>query len=247
MNINDFREVMKATLFDELGESIISDQEKKLPQPPLEKGYSENEKLIDLVSPDNFTSGNTSLIEILNNRKSRRAFSKEPLTLEEFSFLVWSSQGVKRATKNATFRTAPSAGARHPFETYLAVFNIEGLESGLYRYLALEHKLAKLHAPSNLKEDLLEACYGQKFAIESAVTFIWTVVPYRTEWRYNVASARVILMDVGHVCENLYLASESINAGTCAIGAYKQDKIDELIRVDGNDEFAIYLAPIGKY
>lgn len=247
MDINDFRDVMKATLFDELGESIISDQEKKLPQPPLEKCYSQDEKLIDLVSPDNFTSGNMSLIEILNNRKSRRSFSKAPLTLEEFSFLLWSSQGVKRATKNATFRTVPSAGARHPFETYLAVFNVEGLESGLYRYLALEHKLVKLHALSNLKEELLEACYGQKFAIESAVTFIWTVVPYRTEWRYNVASARVMLMDVGHVCENLYLASESINAGTCAIGAYKQEKIDELIRVDGNDEFAIYLAPIGKY
>lgn len=247
MDIKDFREVMKATLFDELGESIISDQEKRLPQPPLEKGYSKDENLINLISPDNFTCGNISLINALKNRKSRRVFSEKQLTLEELSFLLWSTQGVKRATKNATFRTVPSGGARHPFETYLAIFNVEGLESGLYRYLALEHKLVKLHVPSNLKEDLLEACYDQKFVVSSAVTFIWTAIPYRTEWRYNVASARIMLMDVGHVCENLYLASESINAGTCAVGAYEQNKIDELIGVDGEDEFTICLAPVGKY
>lgn len=247
MDIKGFREIMKATLFDELGKSIISDQEKKLPQPSLEKGYSEDERLINLVSPDNFTCGNMSLIDALKNRRSRRVLSEEQLTLEELSFLLWSTQGVKRATKNATFRTVPSGGARHPFETYLAVFNVEGLESGLYRYLALEHKLVKINTHSNFKEDLLDACYDQKFVINSAVTFIWTAVPYRTEWRYNVASARIILMDVGHVCENLYLASESINAGTCAVGAYEQNKIDKLIGVDGEDEFTIYLAPIGKY
>lgn len=247
MDIKGFREIMKATLFDELGKSIISDQEKKLPQPSLEKGYSEDERLINLVSPDNFTCGNMSLIDALKNRRSRRVLSEEQLTLEELSFLLWSTQGVKRATKNATFRTVPSGGARHPFETYLAVFNVEGLESGLYRYLALEHKLVKINTHSNFKEDLLDACYDQKFVINSAVTFIWTAVPYRTEWRYNVASARIILMDVGHVCENLYLASESINAGTCAVGAYEQNKIDKLIGVDGEDEFTIYLAPVGKY
>jgi SagB-type dehydrogenase family enzyme len=81
---------------------------------------------------------------------------------------------------------------------------------------------------------------------DSAVTFIWTVIPYRTEWRYSILSPKIIAQDSGHVCQNLYLACEAIGAGTCAIGAYDQDKMDRAIRVDGKEEFAIYVAPVGK-
>jgi nitroreductase len=42
------------------------------------------------------------------------------------------------------------------------------------------------------------------------------------------------------------LACEAINAGTCAVAAYDQELVDELLRVDGKDEFAVYLAAVGK-
>lgn len=139
-----------------------------------------------------------------------------------------------------------SAGARHSFETYLAVLNIEGLEKGIYRYLPLEHKLLFLYSDNNLADKLNSAVLNQKFVSNSAVTFIWATIPYRMEWRYSVASAKLIAIDAGHVCENIYLAAESINAGTCAIAAYDQDQMDRLIDVDGNNEFTIYLAAVGK-
>jgi SagB-type dehydrogenase family enzyme len=66
------------------------------------------------------------------------------------------------------------------------------------------------------------------------------------EWRYSVAAHRVILIDAGHVCQNLYLACQAIGAGTCAIAAYDQNKMDEFLKVDGKDEFVVYLAPVGK-
>jgi SagB-type dehydrogenase family enzyme len=66
------------------------------------------------------------------------------------------------------------------------------------------------------------------------------------EWRYAAAAHRVIAMDVGHVCQNLYLACEAMAAGTCAIAAYHQEKMDALLEVDGEEEFTIYLAPVGK-
>jgi SagB-type dehydrogenase family enzyme len=66
------------------------------------------------------------------------------------------------------------------------------------------------------------------------------------EWRYNIAAHKVILLDAGHVCQNLYLACSAIGAGTCAIAAYNQSVMDQLLGVDGKDEFAIYLAPVGK-
>jgi SagB-type dehydrogenase family enzyme len=81
---------------------------------------------------------------------------------------------------------------------------------------------------------------------QAAVTFIWTAIPKRTEWRYAEASYKVIALDAGHVCQNLYLACAAIGAGTCAIAAYNQTLVDELLGVDGDEELSIYMAPVGK-
>jgi SagB-type dehydrogenase family enzyme len=66
------------------------------------------------------------------------------------------------------------------------------------------------------------------------------------EWRYEIAAHKVIAIDVGHVCQNLYLACEAIGAGTCAMAAYDQEGIDRLLRIDGQDEFTIYIASVGR-
>jgi SagB-type dehydrogenase family enzyme len=91
-----------------------------------------------------------------------------------------------------------------------------------------------------------EATLRQHFVATAPVTFVWTAISYRMEWRYALAAHRVILMDVGHLCQNLYLACAAIGAGTCAIAAYHQGLMDQLLGVDGNDEFTVYLAPVGK-
>ncbi|RLC52077.1 MAG: SagB/ThcOx family dehydrogenase, partial [Candidatus Cloacimonadota bacterium] len=96
------------------------------------------------------------------------------------------------------------------------------------------------------REKIIEATLDQKFTGESAAVFVWSVIPYRSEWRYSIAAHKTMLLDAGHVCQNLYLACEAIKAGTCAIAAYDQKKMDELLRLDGQDEFVVYLAPVGK-
>ena len=146
----------------------------------------------------------------------------------------------------AVLRTVPSAGCRHPFETYLAVLRVGELENGIYRYLPLDHSLVFVRAVENLPAHLTAATRGQSFTGQAAVTFIWTVIPERTEWRYAEASYKVIALDAGHVCQNLYLACEAIGAGTCAIAAYDQTLADDLLGVDGDEEFSIYMAPVGK-
>jgi len=143
-------------------------------------------------------------------------------------------------------RTVPSAGCRHALETYLAVFRVTGLEKGLYRYLPVGHELVLLKKPEGLETETARAALGQRFAGRSAVTFLWTAVPYRMEWRYGDAAYKVIALDAGHVCQNLYLACEAIGAGTCALAAYDQEKADRLAGVDGEEEFVIYMAPVGK-
>jgi SagB-type dehydrogenase family enzyme len=78
------------------------------------------------------------------------------------------------------------------------------------------------------------------------VTFFWTAIPARMEWRYDLAAHKVMALDAGHVGQNLYLAVQSLGAGTCAIAAYDQEACDRLLGVDGDDEFTLYIAPVGK-
>ena len=228
---------------------IESDQQKGVSPPPLQRPYPQDVALVDLFSPEEFSVGNRPLIDVIKSRRSRRQFSDEPLTLEELSFLLWATQGVQRVSENKvnTLRTVPSAGARHPFETYLVVNRVRGLDSGLYRYLPLNHKIYPLlEVDREFLQRLTEATLGQSFIGEGAVVFVWTIVPYRAEWRYLIWAHKAAALDAGHVCQNLYLACESIDAGTCAVAAYDQKKMDALLGVDGMEEFTIYLAPVGK-
>jgi len=226
-------------------------QRESQPKPAIEKPYKSNESLIDLLKPEKLQIPPISLLSAIQNRCSCRKFSNQPLTIQELSFLLWATQGVKKANKNAKYtdnlhKTVPSAGARQPFETYLIINNIEGLKKGLYRYLSLEHKLCFIRNEQNIEAELIEACIGQKFVAQGAVIFIWAAIPYRTEWRYGVNAYKIIAQETGHICQNLYLAVQAINAGTCAISAYDQKMIDKIIDVDGKNELAVYLAPVGK-
>jgi len=225
-----------------------TDQHRGVPPPPLEKPFPPDAKRVDLVAPGQWTSiRGLDLESALRNRESRRDFKNRPLSLEELSFLLWATQGIRqRAGAGTALRTVPSAGARHALETYLCVLNVEGLEAAFYRYLPVEHQLLFEFREDQPEKKIVQATLGQSFTGQAAVTFIWTAVPYRMEWRYGAAAHKVIAVDAGHVCQNLYLACEAIGAGTCAVAAYHQELMDRLLRVDGKDEFTIYLAPVGK-
>jgi SagB-type dehydrogenase family enzyme len=227
--------------------TLGTDQRRGLPGPPVELSAPEGAHQVDLIPPDAFTIGRMPLIEAIARRRSRRNFSPDALTLEELSFLLWATQGIRHiAAPFRAFRTVPSAGCRHPFETYLLVNRVVSLAPGLYRYLPVEHRLCLLKTDEAMAADI-HAASGNQYVLDSAATFIWTAVPYRTEWRYLRHAHRVILLDAGHVCQNLYLACEAIGCGTCAIAAYDQGRMDAVLGVNGEDEFTIYMAPVGRF
>ncbi len=248
---NPGRESLKAHIWKRYGgEEFVTDQSKGLPRPAPEKPFPEDARLIDLVDPKDLTVGDVSIRDVIRKRRSRRKFTDEPLSLEELSYLLWATQGVIKAANLRdgvlTYRTVPAGGALQPFETYLAIDRVTGVEPGLYRYLPMEHKLFLIRSEPDLMERTAAGCAGQPFVGTSAVVFIWTCIPYRKEWRYGAASHKIIAQDSGHLCQNLYLAAESIGAGTCAVGAYFQEEMDALLGVDGEEEFTIYVAPVGK-
>jgi SagB-type dehydrogenase family enzyme len=243
----EFRNFLKDSIRKRIDFSK-TDQNRGVQVPPIEKPCPADAVKIDLPKPGQWKQiKSIDLISAIGNRKSRRAYVKTPLSLDELSFLLWATQGVRgRVTEGHAYRTVPSAGCRHAFETYLAVLNVESLEPGIYRYLPLSHQMIFLFSEEHLSEELVTSAFWQPYPGNAAVTFIWTAIPYRMEWRYGLAAHKVIAIDAGHVCQNLYLACEAIGAGACAIAAYDQEGLDRLLRIDGEEEFAMYLAPVGK-
>ncbi|MFW9994140.1 MAG: SagB family peptide dehydrogenase [Candidatus Odinarchaeota archaeon] len=225
-----------------------SDQKKKKPQPRPQKDCPAGAEVLSLVPPGKITSGNRPFSVVVNKRMSHRTYTGDPFTLEELSFLLWCTQGVKKVSRDGlrVKRTVPSAGSRHSFELYLVINRVDGLKPGLYRYLSLSHELCFIKPVEDGENFLPPLLYGQKFIGRAAVIFFWVTVPYRMEWRYSVLSSKFIALDAGHACQNLYLACESINAGTCAVGYYDQSKVDAFLEIDGENEFTVYVAPTGK-
>jgi SagB-type dehydrogenase family enzyme len=242
--VKRLRENLKSTFQEE--RSTKSDQQQGLPPPSLEKPPTGQQ--IELPKWDSASLLNCDLKSLIKSRQSRREYGPDPLSLEQLSWLLWATQGVHGIFRGgvATRRTVPSAGSRHAFETYICILNVTGLKQGLYRYLAIENKLELIKESDQLAMPLVEGCLNQAFAGKAAATFIWTAIPYRSEWRYPMSAHKILLLDAGHVCQNMYLAAEAIGFGTCAIAAYDQAAMDKFVGADGEDEFTVYIAPVGK-
>jgi SagB-type dehydrogenase family enzyme len=238
------REFIEKTKFQYID---ISDQMKGLPQPPLESGYDKNKKIINLPNPKHIKTDGMDLRNAIENRRSIRNYSNQPLTIEELSFLLWCTQGIREIYENiSTFRNVPSAGARHAIETYIFVNNIKNLKPGLYRFLAVDYNLLEIDVSPSIPQKITQGCLGQDFVTKSAVTFIWAACGYRMTWRYNERGYRYLFLDAGHVCQNLYLSAESIGCGVCAIAAFLDDDLNQVLNIDGNKQFVIYIATVGK-
>jgi SagB-type dehydrogenase family enzyme len=225
----------------------LSPQKQGIPMPPIQLPFPPQARQIPLPDPADIQVPATDLRTAIDNRATLRHYSKDGITLQELSFLLWCTQGIKRITeKQITFRTVPSAGSRHAFETYLLLNNVQEVTPGLYRFAALENRLVEMNISGSISEEVTHACFDQSHILNSAATFIWTAVVDRMFWRYVERGYRYLLLDAGHVCQNLYLAAEAIQCGVCAIAAFEDEKLNKAIKVDGEKVFAVYAASLGK-
>ncbi len=226
---------------------VPSAQQLGIPQPPLETEITSDQEAIKLPDPDFDAVKAFGLVRAINERKSIRKYASNPLTMEELSLLLWCTQGVKSLIPgHATFRTVPSAGARHALDTYLLLNRISGLLQGLYYYQAADHHILPLSSVPGLDNRIVQGALGQEMIKAAAVCFIWVAVTKRMNWRYGERGYRYLFLDAGHVCQNLYLSARTVHAGVCAIAAFDDDQMNEIIGVNGKDEFVIYMASVGK-
>jgi len=240
MNPSIGQEFLEQTKYSSMGPSA---QKRGVNPPPLQQPGASTER-IELPEA---LMNRIDLAGAIAERQTLRKYDTTPLTLEELSVLLWATQGVKRVVgEQATFRTVTSAGARHAFETVLLINRCGDLKPGLYHYHPIEHQLSVIRISDTVTEDVKAASLNQSSIERRAVPFLWYAVPERMTWRYGARGYRYLFLDAGHVCQNLYLAAESMDCGVCAIAAFDDDLMNEVLHLDGRHEFVIYLGTVGK-
>jgi SagB-type dehydrogenase family enzyme len=182
------------------------------------------------------------------NRRSCRKFDDKPLSLNIISKILKFGYGVVDVIDfdgAETFaRASPSAGALYPYEIYLAVFNIDKLEKGIYHYCPFDHSLELLKTGDFIK-DIALAFMSQYFICNSSVCIILSGVIERTLWKYGARGYRFMLLEAGHVVQNMCLISESENLGTLPLGGFYDNVIANLLEIDSVHEPVIYGLVIG--
>ena len=223
-----------------------TDQQKGVPTPLSELPFDEI-NLIELPNPQDLKYSSFDLSEFIDNRRTIRKYAEKSLSINELSFLLWATQGLtKKLSDERSLRTVPSAGARHAFETVLLINNVNDLKSGLYRYIVSRHKLLQLDFNKDEIENLVLGFRNINLVASSAVTFLWICVPERMTWKFNERGLRYLLLDAGHICQNLYLAAEAVDCGCCAIGAFDDEEVNAVLKLDESGQFLAYAASIGK-
>ncbi len=209
-------------------------------RPAAYKTYPDAER-IPLPSPTDFTG--LSVEEALEERRSVRDYADRSLSREALSRLVWAAQGITE--ERLEFRSAPSAGALYPIETYPVVNDVSDLDPGVYHYAVREHALELLQRGS-FGRAVMEAGLYQTFLGQAQVCFVLSAILQRTRWRYQERAYRYILMEAGHIAQNIYLEAVSMGLGACAVAAFRDEKLNELLGVDGVDEAALYIMSVGE-
>jgi SagB-type dehydrogenase family enzyme len=185
------------------------------------------------------------LFEVLGRRRSVREYAPPPLDLEELSTLLWAAAGVTALQHGFAFRTAPSAGGLFPIEHYVAAHRVTGLEPGVYHYAVLERAL-ELVRQGDVRLPLARAALDQRIAADADAVFVWTAVLERSRWKYGQRFVRYVLLDAGHIAQNVALAAVAIGLGTCQIAAFFDDEAAALLGVDPGEEPVVYMTTVGR-
>ena len=189
--------------------------------------------------PEPELESQTSVERALLKRRSVREYKEDSLSLEEVSQLLWAAQGI---TAEWGGRTSPSAGALYPLEIYLMVGKVKGLKPGLYRYIPGKHSIVQT-MEGDLRKKLSEASLDQDEIVNAPVNLVITAVYTMTMKKYEQRGIRYVHLEVGFAGENIYLQAESLGLGTVFIGAFEDEEVKKVLRIE---EEPLGIMPVGK-
>lgn len=194
-----------------------------------------------LPRPDQ--KGIMPLEEAIARRKSIRNFTSHPISQSQLSQILWAAQGANKASWN---RTVPSAGATYPLEILVVCGAncIEKIDEGIYHYDTDNHSL-KLYHRGDVRLELARAALDQEYIYEAPVDIIICAIYERTTRRYGARGERYVHIEVGHAGQNIYLQATALGLGTVAIGAFYDESVREVLRLEKQYR-PLYIMPVGR-
>lgn len=207
--------------------------------------YKAYPRLPSIALPETCLSAD--LGETIFHRSSGREFTDGPLSIEQMSQLLKYSCGTTEVAPNGQSmrRAQASGGARYPIEVYpLVIRGGDGLAPGLYHYNVKLHALEQLWDKQFTRDELRE-CFAYEWTADASVVFLMTAVFWRNQIKYGERGYRYILIEAGHIGQNIYLVSEALGLKCVALGGTKDEMLEVMLDIDGVNESLVYTVAIG--
>jgi len=225
--------------------SSLRELAKQKPLPPRGKQHPGAE-CVQLSTPDKCSEFG----RVLQQRRTWREFSRQPLDVHRLETLLWFSFGVQGWAKipgvgRLPLKTSPSGGALHPLQAYAAIRNVKGIAPGIYHYDDEGHRLELLRTGCG-KGELKKFLAGQDWFCGCAFVIFLTAVFQRPQWKYEHPRAyRVVLAEAGHVCQTFCLTATWLGLAPFCTMALADTKIEQALGVDGVAESVVYAMGAG--
>jgi SagB-type dehydrogenase family enzyme len=217
------------------------------PEPAIELPVPKGAKITKLPNPKRIKLPDMSVREAIERWEPPGFFARSSITLKELSFLLWCTQGFRKiVAEHIVLRNTPSSGSRYPIETYFVAGEIEGLETGLYRYIPSSHSVVTLREDSDLPFAMGTASMNFKVVTRSAVTFLWVATPYRSTWALGNRGYRSVLIEAGHICQALIMAAGCIGCDVLPIDLFHDEIMMQLADLNPETQWPVYVGAVGR-
>jgi len=218
----------------------------RVPEPPKELPVKEGQTVIKLPSPKKIKVPDVPVRKVIEGWEPVGFFARSKIDLAELSYLLWCSQGFKRiAAETVQIKTVPSSGSRYPLETYFVANDVEGLDTGLYRFLPESHSIVAEKIDPDLILEMSTASMNFRLMTRAAVTFLWVAVPYRSVWALGNRGYRSVFIEAGHSCQNLIMAAANIGYAVFPTDMFHDELVSRLAGLDPESQYPVYLAAVG--
>lgn len=222
----------------------------ELPPAPLKPSSGRQVLALDTHTAP---GGSIELQSCLAQRQSIRSFGSRPIArrdIEAFLQLTARAYALREGPLGwASVRHYPSAGGRYPLELYLAIYNVESIEQGIYHYQAFSHSLERMETNDELHAGVAATARHMMHLQgdgSPAVLFLVTAVFARTCWKYRGMPYQAILLETGALYQTMYLAATALELAPCAVGAFPELAVAEMLGLDSRDEAQVGLFALGS-
>jgi SagB-type dehydrogenase family enzyme len=190
---------------------------------------------------------NMPLDQAITHRRSRRDFIPSIITLDEVATLLIYAYGVRQRNTDfpRSFRFVPSGGGLFPLELYLYTTCLKGQAPGIYHYNPLNNHL-RLIKEGHYTPTLAESTVQPEVIQHACAVIFLTGIFQRSIFKYGERGYRFILMESGHVAQNINLVAGALGMGCVNIGGFFDRKVDSFLGLDGVTHSTLYLIALGR-